>query len=133
MRLCLIYSSALHYREAIFRLMDCEFQCDFVFGDSQHGIRQMDTSVLSGHVTVVHACEWHGWNWQPKVVRQLCGDYDAYILLGDTRGLAFAGFKLGIVRPDEVFKGMGKFFFLLVLGFVSNGNDAYLGRSYSGQ
>jgi len=101
MRLCLIYSSALHYREAIFRLMDCEFQCDFVFGDSQHGIRQMDTSVLSGHVTVVHACEWHGWNWQPKVVRQLCGDYDAYILLGDTRGLATWTFAIlaRIFRP----------------------------------
>ena len=94
MKLCLIYSSALHYRESIFRLMDREFTCDFVFGDTQHGIRQMDTSVLRGRVTVVHALEWHGWNWQPKVVRQLRGDYDAYILLGDTRGLATWTFAL---------------------------------------
>lgn len=88
MRLCLIYSSALHYREGIFRLMDSEMQCDYVFGASQHGIRQMDTSLLRGHVTVVDTIEWRGWNWQPRVVSQLWRGYDAYILLGDTRGLA---------------------------------------------
>ncbi|MCR4920739.1 MAG: glycosyltransferase [Bacteroidaceae bacterium] len=103
MRVCLIYSSALHYREGIFRLLDSEMQCDYVFGDSQHGIRQMDTSLLRGNVTIVHALEWRGWNWQPRVVAKLWGGYDAYILLGDTRGLAtwLFGLLARIVCPRK--------------------------------
>ena len=46
MKLCLIYNSAPLYREAIFRAIDAEYDCDWYFGRSKSDIKQMDTTVL---------------------------------------------------------------------------------------
>lgn len=89
MKLCLIYNYAQHYRTNIFTLIDKEFDCDFVFGDSMSDVKKMDYSLLHGNVTETHTHRFPGgWYWQPKVVSQLFNAYEDYILLGETRSLS---------------------------------------------
>lgn len=89
MKLCLIYNFAQHYRTNIFTLMDKEFGCDFVFGDSMSDVKKMDYTLLQGKVTETHTKYlFGGWYWQPGVVGQLFKDYSHYILLGETRALS---------------------------------------------
>ena len=89
MKLCVIYNYAQHYRTNIFTLMDKEFGCDFVFGDSMSDVKKMDYSNLHGKVTETHTKHlFGGWYWQPGVIGQLFKDYDHYILLGETRTLS---------------------------------------------
>lgn len=45
-KLCLIYNSAPRYREAIYRAIDAEYDCNWYFGKSKSGIKEMDTSSL---------------------------------------------------------------------------------------
>ena len=89
MKLCLIYNFAQHYRTNIFTLIDKEFSCDFVFGDSMSDVKKMDYGLLRGKVTETNTKYLLGnWYWQPSVVNQLFKDYDHYILLGETRALS---------------------------------------------
>ena len=84
MKICQIYNSAPHYRTSIFRLIDQEFECDYVFGESLGDIKQMDTSVLKGRVTKVKNHFFgKGFYWQSGVQRQLLKPYDTYVVLGD--------------------------------------------------
>ncbi len=84
MKLLQIYNSAAHYRTSIFLLMDKEFDCDYVFGESLGDIKQMDTSLLKGKVTKVkNKFFGRGFYWQPGVQRMLTEDYDTYLILGD--------------------------------------------------
>lgn len=89
MKLCVIYNFAQHYRTNIFTLIDKEFNCDWVFGDSMADVKKMDYSLLRGNVTETHTKRlFGGWYWQPKVVSQLFKAYDSYILLGETRAVS---------------------------------------------
>lgn len=89
MRLCLIYNFAQHYRTSIFKLIDQEFNCDYVFGDSMSDVKKMDYSLLKGKVTEVCTKQlFGGWYFQPGVLRLLQKEYDAYLLLGETRSLS---------------------------------------------
>lgn len=45
-KLCLIYNTAPRYREAIFRAIDREYDCDWYFGHTKNNIKEMDTSLL---------------------------------------------------------------------------------------
>lgn len=45
-KLCLIYNTAPHYREAVFRMIDAEYDCDWYFGKTKSDIKEMDTSLL---------------------------------------------------------------------------------------
>lgn len=45
-KLCLIYNTAPRYREAIFRAIDAEYDCDWYFGHTKTDIKEMDTSLL---------------------------------------------------------------------------------------
>lgn len=45
-KLCLIYNTAPRYREAIFRAIDAEYDCEWFFGESKSDIKQMDISLL---------------------------------------------------------------------------------------
>ena len=42
-KLCLIYNTAPRYREAIFRAIDEEYDCDWYFGHTKTDIKEMDT------------------------------------------------------------------------------------------
>lgn len=89
MKLCLIYNYAQHYRTSIFSLMDKEFNCDFVFGDSMSDVKKMDYSMLKHQVTETHTKKIiGGWYYQPGVISKLMQDYSHYILLGETRAVS---------------------------------------------
>lgn len=88
MRLCLIYNFAQHYRTSIFRLIDQEYDCDFFFGDSYLNVKKMDYSLLKGIVKEVSIKHVGGWSYHPGIQKLLCKDYDAYILLGESRSLS---------------------------------------------
>ena len=88
MKLCLIYNFAQHYRANIFTLIDKEFDCDFVFGDSMVDVKKMDYSLLGGKVTENHIYRFKGMTYQAGMIKQLMGDYSHYIILGDTRSLS---------------------------------------------
>ena len=88
MKLCLIYNYAQHYRTSIFKLIDQEFDCDFVFGDSMGDVKKMDYSQLKGKVTEVHNTNLGGVYFQQGALRLLRQKYDRYILLGETRCLS---------------------------------------------
>ncbi len=45
-KLCLIYNTAPRYREAVFRMIDAEYDCDWYFGETKSDIKEMDTSLL---------------------------------------------------------------------------------------
>ena len=42
----MIYNTAPRYREAIFRAIDAEYDCDLYFGHTKSDIKVMDTSQL---------------------------------------------------------------------------------------
>lgn len=88
MKLCLIYNYAQHYRTNIFTLIDKEFECDFVFGDSMSDVKKMDYSFLKGKVTENHTRRFNGFTYQTGMLRQLRGNYTHFIILGDTRSLS---------------------------------------------
>lgn len=46
MKLCLIYNTAPRYREAVFRAIDAEYDCDWYFGETKTDIKEMDTKLL---------------------------------------------------------------------------------------
>lgn len=87
-KVCLIYNFAQHYRTSIFRLIDQEYDCDFFFGDSYLNVKKMDYSLLKGKVTEGPTKHFGGWSYRPGIQKLLWKDYDAYILLGESRSLS---------------------------------------------
>ena len=86
MKVLLVYNSAAHYRESVFRSMDGYFDCDYVFGRTLGNIKQFDTSVLKGTVTLVDNKKIGKFYYQPHVLGKSLGKgYDRYLFLGDTR------------------------------------------------
>lgn len=45
-KLCLIFNTAPRYREAVFRAIDAEYECDWYFGRTKTDIKEMDISLL---------------------------------------------------------------------------------------
>lgn len=88
MKICLIYNFAQHYRTSIFRLIDQEYDCDFFFGDSYLNVKKMDYSLLKGKVTEGPTKHIGNWSYRPGIQKLLWNDYDAYILLGESRSLS---------------------------------------------
>lgn len=87
-KVCLIYNFAQHYRTSIFRLIDQEYDCDFFFGDSYLNIKKMDYSLLKGKVTEGPTKHIGAWSYRPGIQKLLWKDYDAYIMLGESRSLS---------------------------------------------
>ena len=88
MKLVLIYNFAQHYRTSIFRLIDQEYDCDFYFGDSYLNVKRMDYSLLKGIVIERSTKHIGSWSYRPGIQKLLWKDYDAYILLGESRSLS---------------------------------------------
>ena len=85
MKLCLINNYAQHYRTSIFKLIDQEYDCDFVFGDSMGDVKKMDYTLLKGNVKEVHNKKLGGAYFQKGVLKLLGEKYNRYIMLGETR------------------------------------------------
>lgn len=95
MKILYLDNIASHYRKAVFLLMDRTFKMDFLFGDSLGDIKQMDTSLLKGHVEKTKTKRIVGrWYWQPGLVGKLFKKYDRYLLVCETRALSTWAFCL---------------------------------------
>lgn len=80
---------ASHYRKAVFLLLDKTFQMDYLFGASLGDIKQMDTSLLKGHVKKTQTKRLIGrWYWQPGLLEYLFKSYDRYLLVCETRAVS---------------------------------------------
>jgi len=83
-KVCLIYNFALHYRSAIFQLLDKDIKCDFYFGDSLGDLKKMDYTLLINfkkelkNVRLIKAIYW-----QKGAVNLFFKNYDTYIILGE--------------------------------------------------
>ena len=89
MRILQVYNSAPHYRESVFHAIDEHFDCVYVFGKQKGDIKQMDYSKLKGRSIITNNKSLgHGFYWQPGVQSFLNKEYDAFLLLGDSRCLS---------------------------------------------
>ena len=89
MKICLIYNFAQHYRTSIFKLIDQEYDCSFVFGNEYLNIKKMDYSLLRGEVTEVPTKRLSGgWLYRPGIQKYLRKDFDCYLILGESRALS---------------------------------------------
>lgn len=88
-KLCLIYNTAPHYREAIFKAIDKVYNCSWWFGKTQNDIKEMDTRLLRE----VHYYRSYGnpnkLYWQGRMVQALFNKkYDALFILAEVRSLS---------------------------------------------
>ena len=89
MKLCIIYNFAQHYRTSIFKLIDQEYDCSFVFGNEYLNIKKMDYSLLRSEVTEVPTKKLSGgWLYRPGIQKYLRKDFDCYLILGESHALS---------------------------------------------
>lgn len=87
-KLCIIYNTAPRYREAIFRAIDKEYDCDWYFGETKNDIKEMDTSVLR-HVkyykTIGNSTRYY---WKRGMLRLLFKrEYQNFFILAESRSI----------------------------------------------
>ena len=102
--LCVVYNNAPHYREGIFRLIDTEYNCIFIFGKKKGNIKQLDTSVLRGDVLLVDSVSIGGLYFQKRVVSiSLFRQYNDFLFLGETRCVStwIASFLIRLLFPRK--------------------------------
>ncbi len=81
MKLCCIFTNAPHYRSAIYKLIDKNYDCDWFFNNRQTNIKRLDYSLLTGNVTIQKYYELpFGFTYQKGVISQLFKPYDKYFI-----------------------------------------------------
>ena len=104
MKVLVVYNSAAHYRESVFRLIGKTIECDFVFGRKLGNIKQFDTATLDGNVIIVDNKKLGRFYYQPHVLSlSLRKQYDRYLFLGDTRCLStwLSAFVIRLFSPSK--------------------------------
>ena len=87
-KLCIIYNTAPHYREAIFQKIDEEYDCDWYFGPMRLDIKEMDVTKLKN----VHWIKQYG-NPNKLMVKKgmlmllFKKKYQNYFMLAETRSI----------------------------------------------
>lgn len=81
--LCIIYNSAPHYREGIFRLIENEFKCTWFFGPDYGNIKRMDTSFMD-ECHFLEEKRFKGWYWQLGV-QNLLSKFETFLVFGQIR------------------------------------------------
>ena len=87
-KLCIVYNTAPRYREAIFRAIDAEWNCDWYFGHTTTDIKEMDTSLLNK--VYYYKTYWWGqkFYWQHGILGLLFRhDYRLFFMLLESRCL----------------------------------------------
>lgn len=88
-KLCIIYNTAPRYREAIFREIDNEYDCDWFFGETTTDIKEMDVSRLKNVTYYKTYGNPNRLYWQGKMIQCLFNrKYDNYLILTPTRSLS---------------------------------------------
>lgn len=87
-KLCIIYNTAPRYREAIFQLIDKEYDCDWYFGETKTDIKEMNLSLLK-HTQYYKTCgNASSFYWKKGVLRLLFKKrYQTFFLLSESRSL----------------------------------------------
>lgn len=87
-KVCLIYNTAPRYREAVFRMIDAEYDCDWYFGETKSDIREMDTSLLKRvkyYKTLGNPSKFY---WKKGILRLLFKkEYQNFFILAESRSL----------------------------------------------
>lgn len=87
-KLCLIYNTAPRYREAVFRAIDKEYDCDWYFGYTQNDIKEMDTSLLKN---VKYYKSWGNpakLYWKRGILKLLFKkEYQNFFMLAEARSI----------------------------------------------
>lgn len=78
-KICLASLTASHYRQLIYKLIDEQMNCDFIFGNQNTSVKQLDTSVLRNAIYIPNSPIGHGrWFKMPKALA-LLRSYDVII------------------------------------------------------
>ena len=84
-KLCIIYNTAPRYREAIFRMLDNEYDCDWYFGPTTTDIKEMDVSFLKN---VKYYKVSRNPYWKHRILRLLWKkEYSSFLYLAESRCL----------------------------------------------
>lgn len=90
MKLCVIYNSLPNYREGIFRLIDEEFNTEWVYGSVLGGIKELNPNVLKGKIVTINNHYFFGdtFYWQQGVLKKIFSNHHTYVMLGEERCLS---------------------------------------------
>lgn len=87
-KLCLIYNTAPRYREAVYRMIDAEYDCAWYFGETKSDIKEMDTSLLKRvkyYKTVGNPNKFY---WKKGMLKLLFKkEYQNFFMLVEVRSL----------------------------------------------
>lgn len=103
-KLCLIYNTAPRYREAIFRAIDREYDCDWYFGETKTDIKEMDLSKLKNTKYYKSLGNPSKLYWQGALIPCLFNHkYQNFFILTESRSISYWTFMLlkGIFFPKK--------------------------------
>ena len=87
-KLCLIYNTAPRYREAIFKAIDVEYDCDWYFGETKTDIKEMDLSVLKNTQYYKSYGNPNSLYWKKGILNLLFKkEYQTFFMLAESRSL----------------------------------------------
>ena len=87
-KICFFDRGSIHYRKAIWVLMDRELPCDFYFGDFRKGnIKPLDTNLLSNFKGYFHNVYIGPFWWQKGALKLFGKGYTDIIMQGETPSL----------------------------------------------
>lgn len=80
-KLCCIFTTAPHYRKAIYGLIDKTYDCDWFFNDDINDIKRIDYKELSGQVHIKKIFKFpFGFTYQTGMIPQLFKSYQDYFI-----------------------------------------------------
>lgn len=78
-KICLVSITASHYRKLIYKLIDEEYQCDFIFGIDKTSVKRFDTSLLRHSIDLPNKYILHSpFYYQPGLIHKT-NSYDVII------------------------------------------------------
>lgn len=87
-KLCLIYNTAPRYREAIFRAIDAEYDCEWYFGETKTDIKEMDLSLLKNAHYYKYCGNPNKFYWKEGILRLLFNKQrKVFFTLAESRSL----------------------------------------------
>lgn len=87
-KLCLIYNIPSLYRESIYKMIDQNYDCDWYFGSTTSGIREMNTNVLKNVKRYKILGNTEKVFWNVGMLKLLFKkEYQTYFMLFETRCL----------------------------------------------
>ena len=80
---CFSFNDPSLYREAIYKMMDTNFNCDWYFDEMDSNLKSFDVSQLK-RVHELKRYNWGPFYWVKGLISLLWKDYDVYLMRGAT-------------------------------------------------